>query len=378
MLRTRPLRVLHCPTSVGGNPQGLARAERSLGIQSTSLSIREHYLCDPTDVVLWRNGESPIIAEFRRWRWLWRAMRDFDLIHFNFGKTLFPWRTDSPISVNGLLAKIYGVYARMLQMKDLPLLREAGRAIVVTYQGDDARQGDYCLRHFDISIAHHAESDYYTPLADRRRREAIAVMAQYADRIYAVNPDLLHVLPAGSEFVPYASVDPREWTPVKCGNDVPVVLHAPSHRGAKGTKFVLQAVDRLRREGVRFEFLLLENVPHTEVRRMYERADLLVDQLLAGWYGALAVELMALGKPVICYIREDDLRFIPPGMKVDLPLILATPYTIYEVLKTWLTDRRHELREVGDKGRAYVERWHDPVKIAAKLIADYEIIVANK
>jgi len=48
-----------------------------------------------------------------------------------------------------------------------------------------------------------------------------------------------------------------------------------------------------------------------------ETADLLVDQLLTGWYGAVAVEMMALGKPVVCYLREDDLKFIDSRMRAD-------------------------------------------------------------
>ena len=87
---------------------------------------------------------------------------------------------------------------------------------------------------------------------------------------------------------------------------------------------------------------------------------------------------MALGKPVICYIREDDLKFIPPQMREDLPVINATPTNIYEVLKEWLTVRRKELPALGNRSRAYVEKWHDPLKIAAQLKADYESILARK
>jgi glycosyltransferase involved in cell wall biosynthesis len=103
-----------------------------------------------------------------------------------------------------------------------------------------------------------------------------------------------------------------------------------------------------------------------------------VDQLLAGWYGGLAVELMALGKPVISYIRESDLKFIPQEMRKDLPIISAAPATIYSVLKEWLTVRRDELPKVGQSSRAYVEKWHDPVKIAARLKSEYEAILANR
>ena len=71
-----------------------------------------------------------------------------------------------------------------------------------------------------------------------------------------------------------------------------------------------------------------KKLSNKEARKRYETADILIDQLLAGWYGGLAVELMALGKPVICYIREDDLKYIPKEMRDELPIINAnTLYT---------------------------------------------------
>jgi hypothetical protein len=87
---------------------------------------------------------------------------------------------------------------------------------------------------------------------------------------------------------------------------------------------------------------------------------------------------MALGKPVICYIRDEDLKFIPSQMRADLPFIRATPATIYEVLKTWLTTRKHEIPEIGQRSRTYVETWHDPLKIATNLQTTYQTIMAKK
>lgn len=108
--------------------------------------------------------------------------------------------------------------------------------------------------------------------------------------------------------MPYAHLDITDWVPVaSTPGPTPIVIHAPSHRGAKGTAHILEAVDRLKAEGVAFEFVLVEKLSNTEARKLYERADLVVDQLLAGWYGGFAVEAMALGKPVICYLRDSDL-----------------------------------------------------------------------
>src|SRR5262249_45058988 len=153
--------------------------------------------------------------------------------------------------------------------------------------------------------------------------------------------------------------------------------HAPSHRGFKGTRYVLDAIKRLQTEdAIDFEFILVEKLSHQDAIEVYKRADLLVDQLLAGWYGALAVELMALGKPVICYLRQEDFRFLPPGMGEELPMIGATPNSIYTVLKDWLTAPRSELIRLGQRGRQFMERWHNPLSIANDLKQRYEAVLA--
>jgi glycosyltransferase involved in cell wall biosynthesis len=270
-------------------------------------------------------------------------------------------------------------YVELFEFADLPILKTLKKGICVTYQGDDARQKEFSLKNFEITAANHVDENYYPPGSDKIKQERIALFDKYADRIYAVNPDLLHVLPARAEFLPYANIDIREWRPTPKENSrKPVLIHAPTSQQAKGTVFILQAVERLKAEGVPFEFVLVEGLPNSEARKLYERADLLVDQLLIGWYGGIAVELMALAKPVVCFVRDSDLKFIPTQMRDEIPIINANPNTIYKVLKDWLTIYRDRLPEVGEKSRAYVESWHDPIKIATRLRKDYETIVASK
>lgn len=383
----RPIRVLHCPTTVAGNPQNLARAEKSLGLESRTVAFRRDRYNYQADEFLFEGGEGYWAKEMRLWGLLWRALRRYDIVHYNAGTSFMPWYYPEEKYVGRRLPRFaydaLDAYKRLEDMCDLPLLKKAGKGIVVTYQGDDARQGDFCRTHFALSPAGEVDAGYYTRASDEDKRHRIARFDKYADRIYAVNPDLLHVLPPRAEFLPYANVDPQKWVPAEPQSagrgERLTVLHAPTHRGVKGTEHILKAVELLReRDRLDFEFVLVEGLPHSEVRRLYERADLLVDQLLCGWYGGLAVELMALAKPVVCYIREGDLKFIPAEMRRDLPVINATPTSVYEVLKEWLSVRRGELAEVGRRGRAFVERWHDPLKIAARLKADYETILASK
>jgi glycosyltransferase involved in cell wall biosynthesis len=139
----------------------------------------------------------------------------------------------------------------------------------------------------------------------------------------------------------------------------------------------LKTIERLQSDGVDLEFKLIEGLPNREARKLYEQADLLIDQLYAGWYGGLAVELMALGKPVISYIRESDLRFIPEKMRQELPVINANVETLYFVLKHWL-NKRMQLREKGMQSRLYVEHWHDPLVIAEQLKNAYIDVLSKK
>jgi glycosyltransferase involved in cell wall biosynthesis len=378
------LRVLHWPTMTGGNPQSLARAERALGVVSRSVVMAANYLNYATDEILLNGRSDPLTREWQRLRMLWRGMREFDVLHFNNGHSLTP--VCSPIIHEGTsrypaaLNRLYRAYARLIELRDLPLLERLGKGIVVTFQGDDARQGDYCREHFDISFVNEVEPGYYSDEDDAHKRYRIGQFARYADRIFALNPDLLRVLPSQARFLPYANVDIRDWTPLPAREtrEVPLVVHAPSHRGVKGTRFVLDAVSRLQAEGVAFEFALVEGMSNAEARRLYEQADLLIDQLLAGWYGGLAVELMALGKPVLCYIREEDLQFIPHGMRAQLPIINVNPATLYGVLRESLTQRKGELAAEGRRGREYVESWHDPLRIAAMLKQEYLEILQTK
>jgi len=332
------IRVLHAPAAVGGHPSGLAAAERELGLASTVLTLHEPPFGYAVDRVLAPEGTSVAAREWRRWRAV-AAARSYDVVHFNFGSSLAP----SYHGTAGRGGRGYGLYARLLEQRDLPLLR--AQAIFVTFQGDDVRPlGDAA--------------------DDARKRRRVKRFTDAADGLYVLNPDLLQHVPE-AEFLPYASVDPRAWTPVpQAGNGPLRIVHAPSDRWRKGTDDVLAAV-----EGLDVELELVEGLTRAEARRAYERADVVVDQLVVGWYGGVAVEAMALAKPVVARIDPSARARIPEPMADELPVIQADANTLADVLRGL---RRDDLRELGVRGRAFVERWHDPREIARRVVADYE------
>ncbi len=380
----RQIRVLHCPKSVAGHPQALARAERSLGLASRAVALTPHpfgFTGDGHDTFLCGENASLFWREINRWRLFSEACNGYDIVHFNFGEAILPTRLSLARADSRLLRALAMPYAAVIEFMDIRFLKAAGKGIVVTYQGDDARQSDYCARHFEINATSEVYAGYYSKHSDACKRRCIAAFDRYADRIFALNPDLLHVLPERATFLPYAHVDLNDFRPKPKTVEAharPHVVHAPSYRGVKGTRFVLDAVSRLKADGLDFDFTLVEGRQHADARRIYEEADLFVDQLLIGWYGGVAVEAMALAKPVIGYIREEDLKFVPQGMRKDLPIIRATPRSICDVLRECLTSRFDELALIGSRGRAYVEKWHDPIKIAGRLKTEYEAILAGQ
>lgn len=365
-------RVLHAPAAVGGHAPQLARAERSIGVDSRCVVIDLPPSGYMVDEILAPKGTSPVRRELRRWRLLGRALRNFDVVHFNFGSSLMP--RAYPTTVSGrrdASHQAFHLYARALELRDLPLLKRAGKAIFVTFQGDDARHAGIAPK----LLSH----GYYDDALDDRKRAWVATFDRYADGIYALNPDLLRALPTRSQFLPYASVDLEDWRPLeRRETNRPLVVHAPSDRRAKGTELILAALDRLRNEGVDFDLALVEGLRREEARRIYERASLFVDQVLLGWYGGVAVELMALGTPVVAHIAEDDLQFIPARMREQLPVIRADVTNLDEVLRRLLTDGRSQLPELGREARRFVERWHDPRTVAERLLRDYESALAQR
>jgi len=114
----------------------------------------------------------------------------------------------------------------------------------------------------------------------------------------------------------------------------------------------------------------VQNKSHDEAMALYRSADIAIDQVLAGWYGGFAVEMMAMGKPVACYIREGDMKFVPDAMLREMPIYRIDPGNLVEDLAAIL-DRRSEWTMRGRESRAYVERWHNPDRIAKAMLDAY-------
>ncbi|HKF15262.1 MAG TPA: hypothetical protein VKB13_08560 [Gaiellaceae bacterium] len=305
------MRVIHTPLNVAGIPWTNVQALRRKGVDAKLVVVERQKLHPEADWSLDRPagfwGRQAV-----QWPAFLRLLPKTDIFHFYFGWTLVPRRVQ------------------------WPLLKAARRKSVLHFLGSDIR-------------GKAPEQLAYARGADAR------IVGSY-DALRWV-PDA-HVVPPG--------LDLRDYTPVPSEDRRrPVVLHAPSSRSRKGTEHVIAAC-----EGLYVDLDIVEGLRHDEARRHYERADIVVDQLNAGWYGVFALEAMALGKPVLGYLREEAVRETESGLGVEVPIVAVTKETLRERIAE-LAASADERRRIGAASRAYVEHVHDADKGADRLIAIY-------
>lgn len=138
------------------------------------------------------------------------------------------------------------------------------------------------------------------------------------------------------------------------------ILHAPSNPLYKGTKFIVQEIEKLKSK-FDFEFKMVSNVSITELYEEIKRSDLIIDQMLTGIYGLFSIESMAMYKPIVCYVREDSWKYI----EGDCPIFNTSADGLYNTLHDILLNP-NQLIEAGIRSRAFVEKYHDASKIAGQ------------
>jgi glycosyltransferase involved in cell wall biosynthesis len=303
--------VTHCPVNIAGIPWQNVQALKRHGIDARLVVFERGRLHPEADWSLDRQGglARRLATQFRAFA---RFAPHTDIFHFYFGLTLVP---------------------KSIQF---PLLRLLRKRSVFHYLGSDIRGK--------------------TPgqLAFGKRADA-QIVGSY-DAIRWV-PEA-HVIPPGLDLTPLTPTPPSD-------SPRPRVVHAPSNREKKGTRFVIEACARLP-----VELDVVEGVPHDVARERYARADIVVDQLNAGWHGVFALEAMALGKPVVSYLKPEVVERSEQGYGVRIPIVPATTDRLVESLRP-LVEQPALRREIGAASRAYVEQVHDIDHVADRLIDLY-------
>lgn len=346
------MKVLHLPTNIASQMRVTVSALRDLGIDARGLTGPSPVQNAAGLEILPRAAPGASVLRRKsmalcRAAVVMEAIAAADVVHWHYGAAL-------PLGA------------------DVRTARMLGRKRFVEFWGSDIRipetefaDNPYFVRAWD--------SGEYECRESESRENSLKVQ-----RLFSGNHvNLLLASHGMNQYIIPGMFPSRQWTSQRiclaeyepavpsaaCSR--PLVVHAPSAPGAKGTGFILAAVEKLR-EFLDFDFRLIHGLSPLEAKEWLRRCDIMIDQLITGEHGVAAVEAMAFGKPVICYTKPSLLRHYPP----HFPVINANPDTIAPVLEELLRDgpRRHA---TGIASRAWVEERHDARKEAVRLAEYY-------
>lgn len=342
------MQVLHSPMQICGLMTTFAKALRGVGIGAKTISLLPHTYEEADEEVninLYTREEKGKIRQR-----LFDENKDFfDVFHYYFGHTL------------------------LYDQADLPYLSRKNKKLFMYHNGSDVRLPSVA-RHFnpyinEIYSVDRKEEDLvryikncaeWIPVAIVQDIELAQYVKPYYQKIEIVPLPLDLTLPIYRNFS--SEIEYRNTKKIR-------ILHAPTDRRIKGTQYIIDAIEKLKAKGLDLEFVIIEKMSHSNLLKEIAKADIIVDQLLLGTYGVLALEAMALGKPVICYIAD----FVREGFPVELPIVSATPETIFDVL-TEMIEGKERLQVLGCEGRKYVETYHDlSTKILPQLLSIYGV-----
>jgi hypothetical protein len=341
------MRILHAPKNVAGQASMISRAQRKLGHTSDVMVFNQNRFNFECDINVGLDEYRAPLRPFIKLKYFMRVVRRYDVFHFHYGTSLLPWNLD---------LYYFATIGRKL-----------GKRVIMHYWGSDVIQIDLAKRYTLIPEA--TLHDIFPLNDDDKKRKEIGRTNSLVDLSIVGDYSLLPFSP--KSLVVRQALDHHAIPFIGAGEcDGAIrVVHAPTNRDIKGTSHIIKVIDRLRSEGMPLELVLVENLPHDEAMEVYKTAEIVVDDILQGPYGIFAMECMALGKPVLGRIDPSLSQYYP-----GLPIISTTPETLHHDLMQLALDRQRR-KDLGIKGREYIEKNHDSGMIAAQLVSLYESLL---
>ena len=337
----------------------LAQGERMLGVDSSTLVYETYFLSDTFDYNFSRWFATPIVRlTFPYAIFLWACWK-FQRFHFFCDTGLLPRFGTRRFS-------LYELRAYHLTKKQV-FFYTYGADVRTTLKTKALGKYNCCLECPEPGRACICD--------DESGDTNILAISRYATAVFSIG-DLIEYTPGSRNDLFFWQLDLeaeegekyRPRYPSELSESPIRIVHAANHRHFKGTHYLIDAVDRLRTEGLQIELELVEGIPNREALELYRAADIVFDQCLIGFHGYVAIEAMALGKPLIAYIRKPE-KYLLDDEKC--PIINCKPDQIGLVLRE-LTESRKRLHELGIAGRRYVEEYFSVEAFSQRLRRAYD------
>lgn len=264
--------------------------------------------------------EYNLFGKFFLYRWIQsminflRGVIRYDIFHFISGETLLTWK---------------------LRHWELMIYKMLGKRVVMHFVGADIRSLEY-VSWKEKNIFEYLKGSDNGSKSEPWQKKLIKDAEQFADYTLVSTPDLLELIPSAHYFPVLLDVEKFRSeldeikTPEKKPDEI-VILHCPTNvtQNLKGTVHIDPVLEKIAAQS-KYSIKLLrpykdkegKKYTHTisryELFNLFKQADIVIDQMIIGWYGLLSVEALAAGKEVICFIDEKLKHHLFPGCPIHL------------------------------------------------------------
>lgn len=338
-------RILFAPVEICENMQRLANGFRKLGFFATSINYKfndpRKYMNDINLQIDRSKNKFPRV--YKRLSFFLFALSNYDIFHFFYGKTLLP------------------------NYIDLPILKRLNKKVFMHFRGED------CLN-YDIFNYWRAKarSEVYKrpPVNTPLQKHNINKLNKYCDEFFISTPSLKQALPRSILIPQVIEIDKIPFIGVnkKNDNDPIIIIHPTSSQWKFGTDFIIKSIKELKNKKYNVDFRIIEGVPYEKAKEIYKKADIGIDTMLQGWYGNISIEFMAMGKPVVCFIRNKW-----KNIKPELPVYDSHPKLLTKRLEDLINNFKLR-KKLSLLGREYVEKHHNVEVMTRQLLKYYKHI----
>lgn len=255
------------------------------------------------------------------------------------------------------------------------MLKKKNKIIIVRYVGCDIRHWEPAFQELEYKGIFHVCSLCKEAFSERCNKKLKQKTAEESDK-YA---DLIYSNVGMPSFIKrrYKTtripLDLQDYEYSFTCNSVPQIVHAPSNPILKGTPIVRLAIKKLEQEGYKFNYIEITHKRNKEVLRELIRSQIAIDQLGGCGTSLFALEAMACGNVVLGVANIEKNPTIPK----ECPIININPLKILDELKKTL-DTPEKWRNLAERGREYVEKYHDKQIVGSQLKQDiFEIGISR-
>lgn len=154
----------------------------------------------------------------------------------------------------------------------------------------------------------------------------------------------------------------------------PIVIFMGINRGnyhTKGIQYFEEALEIIKKKyGDRVKIDIVENLPYAEYIERYNKAHILLDQVLAYDQGYNALEAMAKGKVVFTGAESEFEKYYNLESSVAINALPDAAYLAKEL--SVFIENPALITEIGERAKVFVTEIHDHVVVAGKYVAVWE------